>query len=68
SGGTPVIVASDVTNHTIFSMEDFAGNVLTNSQNNEVVGILLQILRKSAWNGISDVTTVHTKVTRRNIL
>lgn len=63
-----VVVASDITNSTVFTMEDFAGNILTNNQNNAVVGVLLQINRPSSWNGMAGDTTIHTKVTRRNIL
>jgi hypothetical protein len=49
-------------------MEDFAGNALTNSQNNAVMSLLLQFYVASAWQGVSDSAQVHTKVTRRNIL
>jgi hypothetical protein len=61
-------IASAVTNHNIFSMQDFAGNVLTNNQNSAVMSILLQFDRNSAWNGISDAAQVRAKITRRNIL
>jgi hypothetical protein len=63
-----VIIANCVTNHAIFSMQDFAGNTLTNSQNNAVLSLLLQFKRDSAWKGISDAAQVRTKATRRNIL
>ena len=63
-----VIIASAVTNDTIFTMEDSAGNALTNSQNNAVMSLLLQFCVSSAWQGISDSAQVRTKVTRRNIL
>ena len=62
------IIASGVTNDTIFTMEDFAGNALTNSQNNAVMSLLLQFYVTSAWQGIFDSAQVRTKVTRRNIL
>jgi hypothetical protein len=62
------IIASAVTNHTIFAMQDFAGNALTNSQNNAVMSLLLQFYVASAWQGISDSVQVRTKVTRRNLL
>jgi len=57
-----------VTNHTVFSMENFSGTVLTNSQNNAVMSVLLQMRRQSAWRGIADFYQVRAKVTRRNIL
>jgi len=62
------IIASAVTNHTIFTMQDFAGNTLTNSQNNAVMSVLLQFYVASAWQGIADLAQVRTKVTRRNLL
>ncbi len=62
------IIASAVTNHTIFTMEDAAGNTLTNSQNNAVMSILLQFYVALTEPGISDVAQVRTKVTRRNLL
>jgi hypothetical protein len=67
-GTTPTIIASAVTNDTIFKMEDFAGNACTNSQNNAVMNLLLQFNVASAWQGISDSAQVRAKVTRRNIL
>jgi hypothetical protein len=63
-----VIIANAVTNHTIFTMQDFAGNALTNSQNNAVMCLLLQFYVASAWQGISDLAEVRSKVTRRNLL
>jgi hypothetical protein len=62
------IIASAVTNHTIFTMEDAAGNALTNSQNNAVMSFLLQFYVASAGQGIPDSARVRTKVTRRNLL
>src|ERR1035437_8563476 len=62
------IIASAVTNHTIFAMQDFAGNAFTNSQNNAVMSLLLQFYVASAWKGIGDSVQVRTKVTRRNLL
>jgi hypothetical protein len=60
--------ADCVTNTTLFSLEDFRGVVLTNTQNSSVLGIVLQLKRDSAVSGISDSYQVATKVTRRNIL
>ena len=61
-------VATAVTNTTIFSLEDFKGTVLTNSQNNAVLSVLLQMQRKVVTTGISDTWQVRTKITRRSIL
>jgi prepilin-type N-terminal cleavage/methylation domain-containing protein len=67
-GTSATIIASAVTNHTIFTMQDFAGNALTNSQNNAVMSLWLQFYVASAWQGIADSAQVRTKVTRRNLL
>lgn len=68
SGTNTIVIANCVTNHSIFTMQDFAGNTLTNSQNNAVLSLLLQFERDSAWKGISDAAQIRTKITRRNIL
>jgi len=67
-GTSATIIASAVTNHTIFTMQDFAGNALTNSQNNAVMSLLLQFYVASAWHGMADSAQVRAKVTRRNLL
>jgi hypothetical protein len=67
-GTTPTIIASAVTNDTIFTMQDFAGNACTNRQNNAVMSLLLQFNIASAWQGISESAQVRAKVTRRNLL
>jgi hypothetical protein len=63
-----IIIASAVTNHTIFAMQDYAGNTLTNRQNNAVTTVLLQLYVASAWQGHGDAAQVRVRVTRRNIL
>jgi prepilin-type N-terminal cleavage/methylation domain-containing protein len=67
-GNTAFTIATSVTNHAVFRMEDFSGNVLTNSQNNAVLGVQLQMRRASTWRGSSDAYQVRARVTRRNIL
>ena len=67
-GTSATVIASAVTNHTIFTMQDSAGNALTNSQNNAVMSLLLQFYVASAYQGSSDAVQVRAKVTRRNIL
>src|SRR5437879_3171597 len=42
TAGTTTILAQSVTNSTAFSALDFAGNVLTNSQNNKVFHITFE--------------------------
>jgi len=68
SSTTPAIIAAGVTNHVIFSFEDYAGNVLTNSQNNAVMSVLLQLKRTSSWKNITDAYQVRARATRRSIL
>lgn len=36
------VVANCITNTQVFTSEDFAGNILTNNQNNRVIGLMLQ--------------------------
>lgn len=42
SGGGAAIIANSVTNQLVFTSEDFAGNVITNNQNNRVIGVHLE--------------------------
>jgi prepilin-type N-terminal cleavage/methylation domain-containing protein len=63
-----VTIATSVTNANIFSMEDRSGTLLTNSQNNAVLSVLLQMLRPSSKSGMSDAYQIRSKTTRRNIL
>ncbi len=43
NGGAAVsVVAHSITNSLVFTSEDFAGNVITNNQNNRVIGFVLQ--------------------------
>jgi hypothetical protein len=67
-------VAHSVSNHVVFSSEDFAGRVLTNNQNNRVIGLLLQFYQieypvmRIQPGELYDYYQVRTKVTRRKIL
>jgi len=63
-----ITVATGITNKTPFVMETFGGTLLTNSQNNCVLSVLLQLHRDSSVNRISDNYQLRTKITRRNIL
>ena len=42
NGGAAVTLASGISNSVLFTVEDLAGNVLTNNQNNSVIGLNLQ--------------------------
>lgn len=68
-GGThSVSIADSVTNDNVFEMEDFSGTVLSNSQNNAVLSILLQMRRDLPIQGASDAYQIVSKITRRGIL
>jgi hypothetical protein len=67
-GTSSVTIASSVTNDAVFEMESFSGTVLTNSQNNAVLSILLQMQRNLPVKGTFDAFQVVAKITRRNIL
>lgn len=67
-------VAHSISNHIVFASEDFAGRVLTNNQNNRVIGLFLQFYQieypvmKIQSGEFYDYYQVRTKVTRRKIL
>jgi len=63
-----ITVATGITNSHVFSMQNFAGTVLTNSQNNAVMRVLLQMSFISPIAGVSAGYQAGAQVTRRNIL
>jgi hypothetical protein len=63
----PLVIADQVTNLLVFSMENFSGTTLTNPQNNCVLSMLLQMRRPTTARGVSDTLQVRSKITRRNI-
>jgi len=67
NGNGPLVIADQVTNLTVFSMENFGGTVLTNPQNNCVLSMLIQMRRPTNVKGVSDTLQVRSKITRRNI-
>jgi hypothetical protein len=67
-GSSAVSIADSVTNDNVFAMEDFSGTALTNSQNNAVLSILLQMRRNLPIKGASDAYQIAAKITRRGIL
>ena len=74
SNSVPTTMATSVTNQAIFSAQDFAGNVLTNNQNNRVISMTLQffqadnLLGASGTKSSSDFFQLQTRVTRRSLL
>jgi prepilin-type N-terminal cleavage/methylation domain-containing protein len=66
-----IVLANSVTNQSVFSAEDHAGNILTNHFNNRVIGLTLQF-SQIASPAISvgeghhyDFYQLRTKITRR---
>jgi hypothetical protein len=67
-GNSQTIIGTSVTNDLLFTMEDFKGTTLSNSQNNAVLSVLLQMERTTGMRGMSDVYQLRARMTRRNIL
>lgn len=63
--GSAIILAQSVTNTSVFSAQDFAGNVLTNSQNNRVIQFSLQFYQPQRFGTVPDYYKLETAVTRR---
>jgi len=63
-----ITIATSVTNDYVFTMENFSGVALSNSQNNAVLSFVLQMRRPSSKAGMSDSYQVRSRITRRNIL
>jgi hypothetical protein len=63
----PSVIADQVTNRLVFTMENFSGTTLTNPQNSCVLSMLLQMRRPTSVQGVSDTLQVRSKITRRNI-
>ncbi len=61
-------VARSVTNAAVFRLENFSGVVQTNSQNQAVVDVLLQMRQPSIRQNVADSFQVRTKITRRAVL
>lgn len=68
-----VVLANFVTNNLVFTSEDFQGNVLTNNENNRVIGLTLQFYQiqypvvRIGTNQLYDFYQVRTKITRRTL-
>jgi hypothetical protein len=67
------ILANSVSNQLIFTSEDFAGNILTNNQNNRVIGVTLQFYQIEfpiidiGPGQFYDAYQVRTRITRRKL-
>jgi prepilin-type N-terminal cleavage/methylation domain-containing protein len=73
SGAEVRPVANYITNQLVFRAEDYAGNVLTNNQNNRVIRMTLEFyqwqfpLAKVGDGAMYDYYRLQTRVTRRTI-
>jgi prepilin-type N-terminal cleavage/methylation domain-containing protein len=72
NGATAVsIVANSITNQLVFTAEDFRGTILTNNQNNRVIGLTLQFYQIQypivmiGPGQYYDFYQLRTKITRR---
>lgn len=63
--GTTSIIAQSVTNLMVFTAQDYLGNVLTNSQNNRVIHVVLEFYQPQYQLPTSDYYKLETSVTRR---
>ena len=69
----PIIIARCITNQLAFCAEDFAGNSLTNSQNNRVVRMTLEFFQwdfpaaQARAGSYYDYYRLQTRITRRTI-
>ena len=67
------VVASSVSNQMVFSAEDYAGNILTNNDNNRVIGLAMQFYQLQypsvaiGPGSMYDFYQLRTKITRRTV-
>lgn len=67
----PTVVAEHLTNSVVFTSEDYAGNILTQTANNRVIGITLQFYQiqypivKIGEGQLYDFYQLRTRITRR---
>jgi prepilin-type N-terminal cleavage/methylation domain-containing protein len=67
-GGTHTIILADsVTNTMVFQAQDFSGQVLTNSQNNQVIHLTLEFYQPEHYLVGPDYYKLETSVTRRAV-
>jgi len=62
---TTVILARFITNTVVFRVQDFLGNVLTNTQNNRVIYLNLECYQPKRHAMVADYYKLETAVTRR---
>jgi arabinogalactan endo-1,4-beta-galactosidase len=62
---TAVVLANAVTNASIFTAQDLAGRVLTNSLNNQVIHLALEFYQPERFMQGADYYKLETSMTRR---
>jgi hypothetical protein len=71
SSGSLVVVAPFITNQIVFTAEDYAGNVLTNDQNNRIIRLDLDFYQwefpVAQVGAYYDSYHLQTRISRRNI-
>lgn len=73
SDSAALLMAHSIASQSIFTSEDFQGNVLTNNYNNRVIGLKLQIkqfqypITKVGAGQLFDFYEINTKFTRRKL-
>jgi prepilin-type N-terminal cleavage/methylation domain-containing protein len=65
ASGTTAVLAQGVTNTTVFSGQDYLGNILTNSQNNRVIHFDLEFFASQPQLPTADYYKLETSVTKR---
>jgi prepilin-type N-terminal cleavage/methylation domain-containing protein len=63
--GNTVILADSITNTAPFSAQDFAGNILTNNQNNQVIHIALEFYQPQLYLRSASYYKLETSVKQR---
>ena len=67
------VVANSISNQLVFTAEDYRGTVLTNNENNRVIGLTLQFYQlqfptvEIGPGGLYDFYPLRTKITRRTL-
>jgi len=73
SDSNAAVMARSISNSVVFTSEDYRGNVLTDNQNNRVIGLLLQFYQvqypivQIGPGSLFDYYQLRTRVTRRTL-
>lgn len=65
SNTVTTVLASQITNAVVFSAQDYLGNILTNSQKNQVIHVRLDVFRTKSFGTIADHFLLETSITPR---